>query len=283
MLTHIKNIEKLSERVIRILGCNPSPMTLQGTNTYLVGTGKSRLLIDTGNPNVPEYIKNLKQCLESNILIEGIILTHWHLDHVGGIPNILKDVVKNQSVPLYKYPRSDRPDTTDGFNYTSVCDGQVIETEGASLQVIYTPGHTTDHISLKLLEEDSIFSADCVLGEGTAVFEDLYDYINSLKILLAADSKRMYPGHGKVIDDPKSHITHYLNHRSQREDQIVSCLKQQYPQAITSMDIVRKVYQQTPEHLHLAAKKNVENHLEKLRKECKVKQEDGKWKIISKL
>merc|ERR1739838_385297 len=114
---------------------------------------------------------------------------------------------------------------------------------------IFTPGHSTDHVCLRLLEEDAIFSADCVLGEGTAVFEDLYDYMKSLQILLEYQPKVMYPGHGKVITDPVSHITHYMQHRNKRESQI---------------------YTEVPEHLHIAAEKNVVNHLEKLLKEQKV-------------
>lgn len=78
-------------------------------------------------------------------------------------------------------------------------DKQEIGVEGATVQIIHTPGHTTDHIILFLKEENAVLSGDCVLGEGTAVFEDLYEYMNSLQQILKLNPDIIYPGHGNVI------------------------------------------------------------------------------------
>lgn len=81
--------------IILFLGCNPGPFTLQGTNTYLIGTGKRRILLDTGDGQVPEYFDLLKSVLkEHQVTLDQIILTHWHPDHIGGVETIQQSISK---------------------------------------------------------------------------------------------------------------------------------------------------------------------------------------------
>ncbi|KAG8225154.1 hypothetical protein J437_LFUL006178 [Ladona fulva] len=176
-------------------------MTLQGTNTYLIGTGRKRILLDTGEKNVPQYIANLKKVLlEEQLEIGKIVLTHWHGDHVGGVEEIFNNLSPTASV--CKYRRKEKADDflPSGIHIDYLNDGEDITTEGATLRVVHTPGHTTDHVVLTLAEENALFSGDCILGEGTAVFEDLHDYMKSLSQILELKPKVIYPGHGPVVE-----------------------------------------------------------------------------------
>lgn len=149
-----------------------------------------------------------------------------------------------------------------------------------TMKAIYTPGHTTDHIILHLQEENAVFSGDCILGEGSTVFEDLHDYMLSLKKILEINPKVIYPGHGPVITNPKDKIEEYIAHRNQREDQIIKALEGNRGKKMSAMEVVKIVYVETPENLHAAAAGNVSHHLAKLLKEGKVTKEEDKFEIV---
>jgi len=278
MAAVIPKVSKLSSFVTRILGCNPSPMTLQGTNTYLLGTGRRRLLVDAGEPNVPDYIDSLQTTLAAEgCEVSDLIVTHWHRDHVGGVPDVLK---LSESRPrVHKFPRSDGPETNIGqVDMVPLRDGQVFEVEGGSVTIHHTPGHTQDHVVLYIQNSGALLSADCILGEGTAVFEDLHSYMLSLRKILDLKPSVIYPAHGPVVQDPIAKIEYYIKHRTAREDQILAALVASPEQ--TPADLVKTIYKDTPANLHGAARVNVTHHLSKLLKEERVENMDGgRWRI----
>eukprot|EP00041_Stephanoeca_diplocostata_P020795 m.472715 g.472715 ORF g.472715 m.472715 type:complete len:418 (-) comp21662_c0_seq8:228-1481(-) len=174
-LPEIPTGERLSPCVYRVLGLNPGPFTLTGTNTYLVGSGPTKILIDTGDGR-EEYISNLKIAMKETATesIAAIVLTHWHLDHIGGVPSVInyleslhatKSAVSSASLPVYKYmPQNHAPSAaSDGpeidpysiwpkDKFTHIAHGDVLHVSGATLEVRYAPGHADDHVVLVLLD-----------------------------------------------------------------------------------------------------------------------------------
>ncbi|KAF2176389.1 Metallo-hydrolase/oxidoreductase [Zopfia rhizophila CBS 207.26] len=273
LLVPLPEVEKLSSRVFRVLGGNPGKFTLQGTNTYIVGQGPSRLLIDTGEGK-PEWIKSLKSVLDDEkITIDKAILTHWHPDHIGGVADLSGVSSKTE---VYKN------DPSKGW--LDISDGQKFETEGATLRAFHCPGHTTDHMALILEEEDAMFTGDNVLGQGTAVFEDLATYMKSLDRMSTQFKGRAYPGHGPVIEDGPAKILEYIRHRKEREKQVLDVLAEEKEGGWTAMNIVKIIYKDYPENLYAPAEKGILQILGKLLKEGKVIYHKGKgaWSLSRK-
>ncbi|CRK99469.1 CLUMA_CG012665, isoform A [Clunio marinus] len=271
--------------VIRILGCNPSPMTLQGTNSYLIGKGIKRLLIDSSDPKKPDYIKALETILkEENALISNIISTHWHNDHLGSIVDVKKKELVTDDCKFWKFPRSDATEDYGELKFQELTDRQEFDIDGVKIKALHTPGHTTDHVVLFNEKTKALFSGDCILGEGTAIFEDLHDYMKSLELLSKLNISVIYPGHGDIIDSsPTKKIQFYINHRNEREKQILDAIITS-SKPLTDMDIVAIAYVTTPKHLWPAAAVNVNQHLIKLKKEGKIidvlKDHETYWQII---
>ncbi|KAF7174439.1 hypothetical protein CNMCM5623_007237 [Aspergillus felis] len=185
-LPSLPDISTLSSRVIRILGGNPGAMHLQGTNTYLVGTGPSRILIDTGQ-GLPIWLSRIIELLRSNnISISHILLTHWHGDHTGGVSDLI-----SYNPTLADHVYKNLPDA----GQKSIGDGQIFAVEGATVRAVFTPGHSVDHMCFLLEEENALFTGDNVLGHGFSVAPDLGRYMESLELMagLGCQAGGIYP------------------------------------------------------------------------------------------
>ncbi|KHJ96715.1 metallo-beta-lactamase domain protein [Oesophagostomum dentatum] len=266
-LTPLEDITRISPNIVRVLGQNPGPFTLQGTNTYLVGSGTKRLLIDAGEENNMRYIYKLKEALDGST-IEGIICTHWHHDHTGGCASIREHfrTADGKKPPVYKMKHITNKKIIGCQN---VEDGYAFRQSGLTLRVIGTRGHTSDHISLFYEEEGVLFSGDCILGEGTTIFENLGDYMRSLKKLLELPCKVICPGHGPLINDAKAKIEEYIERREKREKQVLDFVRQ--VERANPLEITRALYKGLPKTVRAAAFVSIQLHLRKLLDEGKLR------------
>ncbi|KAG6853645.1 hypothetical protein C0991_002613 [Blastosporella zonata] len=333
----LPSVSRLSENVVRVLGQNPGKFTLQGTNTYIIGKANPYTLIDTAEGRT-EYIPVLESALRELAKpsnsdepdVSDIIISHWHTDHVGGIPTVLSLlkqlwVERNPTLPykpprLHKFPSSPKdaftaneshntipsiiadlsPDlyipAPSGKAFHDLRDTQTLLPTG--LRVLHTPGHTTDSISLFVPQDRALYTADSVLGQGTAVFEDLSTYLVSLKKMLEFNEgdgyASLYPGHGPVVTNGKELIGSYIRHRLEREAQIVKVLRtpppsipdeSDSPALWTTWTIVTTLYAAYPQSLWLPAARGVDLHLKKLQDDGVVKRASGElqhtsWELV---
>nr|QLM00043.1 metallo-beta-lactamase [Xylaria schweinitzii] len=219
-LPKLSDVELLSSRVIRVLGQNPGKFTLQGTNTYIIGSGSSRLIIDTGQ-GTPEWARLIASTLETlEIKLCYVLLTHWHGDHTGGVPDLLK-LYPHLSNAIYKNSPAD--------GQREITDGQVFSVEGATVRSLYTPGHSHDHMCFILEEEKAMFTGDNILGHGTAAFEDLDQIMVSWNKMQEEDCLLGYPAHGIVISDLRWKIKREIALKTNRENRVLQALQRLRP------------------------------------------------------
>lgn len=260
---------RLTPKVHRVLGMNRSSFTGPGTNTYLVGMdGPEPLLIDTGI-GLPVWLDLLQGHLAEveAAPLARCVMTHGHPDHIGGTPH-LQDAFPG--LPFHKHPWPGKDDQYP-IAVQPIADGDVIRGPGYTLHALHTPGHAPDHICFYLEEERALFTGDVILGVGTTVIPreggDLGQYLDSLRRLQGLDLAKIYPGHGPVIEAPQEKIAWYLEHRLERERQVLHELAGG-PRDV--MQIVRAIYAEYPENLHAAAAQSITAHLDKLEREGRV-------------
>lgn len=262
-----------SNAVVVVLGQNPGPFTGPGTNTYIVGTGENRILLDTGQ-GIEAWIVLLEKALVEHCegaSIERIVVTHAHPDHHGGVRDVLD---RYGALPLLKKPW---PANDMGLPVEAIDDGDLIEVEGATLEAHWTPGHAQDHLCFLLREERALFTGDVVLGAGTTVIPpdgDLQDYLDSLERLLKLDIDVIYPAHGPAIHEPHAKIREYIAHRELRDTQILEAVDAGVGRV---EDIVKRIYVDIPVSLYGAAGVSVSSHLRRFARNQVLAERDGVW------
>jgi glyoxylase-like metal-dependent hydrolase (beta-lactamase superfamily II) len=234
---------------------NPGAFTLSGTRTYLLGDSA---VIDPG-PAIDSHVEAIRTAMPR---LTTILITHRHGDHApAAVP------LKRMTGARILAPRGVLDDTLVDQR---IAGGETIAIEDETLEVIATPGHTSEHVCF-LSSAGDLFTGDTVLGEGTtAIFPpdgSMREYIESLRTLLTHNPKRIFPAHGPTRDNAATIIEQYIAHRLWREAQVLEVLGD----GATSAAAMReRIYPDLPPRLHGAAEIQITAHLIKLIEEGRV-------------
>jgi glyoxylase-like metal-dependent hydrolase (beta-lactamase superfamily II) len=247
-------------RAACLLAPNPSPMTLDGTNTWVIAEpgSPSAVVVDPGPEDEGHLRRVLAEAIAGDRRVSSIVLTHGHLDHSAGAARL----AELSGAPVQAADPARRLGA-EGF-----ADGDVITAAGCELRVVATPGHSGDSVSLLLPADGALFTGDTVLGRGTAVIArdgNLGDYLRSLEQLRemaqAAGLRLLLPGHGPMLADPIGTLDYYLAHRAERLDQVRSALA---AGARTPAEIVAMIYTDVDRSVWPAAEWSVRAQLDYL-------------------
>jgi glyoxylase-like metal-dependent hydrolase (beta-lactamase superfamily II) len=239
-------------RVIRVLAPNPGIRELEGTNTWIVGDAPA-LVIDPG----PDDRGHLSEVARTAGSVGAIALTHDHPDHApGALP-----LAAMTGARVFAAKPAEGPAEV----IERIRDGERVSAGSVSLGVVATPGHTADHVAFFDARSGSLFTGDAVLGRGTSVIDppegDLAAYLRSLRRMRELRPRTIYPGHGPVVLRALAKLEEYLDHRTMREEQILTALGDA---SRTPEELVTEIYADYPSELHELAERSVLAHLLKL-------------------
>ena len=221
------------EEIVRVIAPNPGPMTLEGTNTYLYGSGPCTV-IDPG-PDDEAHLAVVRAAAEERGGIGFVLLTHGHGDHSDGAARLGVEVVLPEDGDMH-----------------------------AGMRAIATPGHAPDHVCL-VTEDRVCFSGDLVLGVGSTFVPpdggSLSAYMDSLRRMQAEPIELICPGHGPWITDPAAKLAEYVEHREMRERRLLAALGRGER---SRKALLAEAWSDVPSELRPAAEMVMQAHLDKL-------------------
>jgi len=241
----------VTDRAALLLAPNPGPMTLDGTNTWLLREPDSSdvVIVDPGPDDAGHIARLVSDAEELDAHIVAIVLTHDHPDHVDGARSLAE---------LTRAPVKLLRDRTLRVGMQLIGDVEV--------GVIATPGHTADSISIQIIADDAVITGDTVLGRGSTVVAypdgNLADYfasLDSVRRLIDGGVTTVLPGHGPVVTEAAAAVDAYIAHRLRRLEQIRAA---QAAGATTVDELLDTVYADVPSEVRFAAAASVMAQLE---------------------
>jgi glyoxylase-like metal-dependent hydrolase (beta-lactamase superfamily II) len=244
----VTRVELPGTDIIGIRAANPSPFSLTGTNSWIVGRDPA-WLIDPG-PALPEHIDALAAEVALRGGLGGIALTHDHFDHSEGVPMVRE---RFPDAPLAAARGDVDVPLSDGARF-------------GPFEAVATPGHAVDHLTY--IVGDAALSGDAVLGEGSVfIYPDpgaMAGYLEGLRRLRARNLAVIGPGHGPPVLDANAKLDEYIAHRLERERRLVAALDSGLR---TADELLDEVWDDAPAILRPAAAVTLAAHLDKLAEE----------------
>ncbi|KAB8163732.1 MBL fold metallo-hydrolase [Streptomyces sp. 3MP-14] len=253
---------RITERASCVLAPNPSPMTLDGTNTWIIAEpdATEAVVVDPG-PLDEAHLTAVRDAVAAQgRRIALLLITHGHADHSAGAARL----AELTGAPVRALDPALR------LGDEGLTDGDVVTTGGLELRVVATPGHTRDSFSFHLPADAALLTGDTVLGRGTTVVAhpdgQLGAYLDSLRRLRSltegdAGAHTVLPGHGPVLADAQGVLDHYLAHRAERLAQVEAAVQRGLT---TAPQIVAEVYADVPPAVRFAAELSVRAQLDYL-------------------
>jgi glyoxylase-like metal-dependent hydrolase (beta-lactamase superfamily II) len=254
-------------RIVRVLAPNPSVYTLEGTNTWVVGEDPS-VVIDPG----PDDETHLAEVERTSGSVGAVLVTHDHEDHAPGAVAFAARV----GAPVYAF-------RIEGAQHMR--DGQPLQVGALTVVAVHSPGHTSDHVVFHVPAEGALFTGDAVLGRGTSFIDppdgDLAQYLRSLKRMQDLAPRTIYPGHGPVVLRAAAKLQEYIDHRAERERQVLDAIAGGAP---SIEEMVSIIYADHPIEVRALAARSVLSHLLKLEGEGRVarngKGDEASWELV---
>lgn len=263
---------ELAPGVRRLVAPNPSMMTGPGTNTYLFGSEEVAVL-DPG-PAIDSHLKVIQEIADAPI--RWVLVTHTHPDHSPAAV----ELARMTGAELLGRPPPEGQHQDKTFVPDRVLeDGDRLSVDGSEIEVIHTPGHASNHICLRHVALNWVFTGDHVIDGSTVVIDppdgNMKHYLQSLSRVKESRPVALAPGHGELIHDPVRAIDWIIEHRLEREAKVVAALKEN--PGLTSMELVPHVYKDVDKRLYGWAERSLLAHLLKLEVDGSATQNNDQW------
>lgn len=270
---------RLSERIWRVTADNGNVMTGPGTNTYLVGGGERNewAVIDPG-PDDEAHIRAVLAAAPGPI--RWILATHTHMDHSPGAIRLRAATGAPVFGRVAREPY--RQDATFAPDRILEHGERLTLTGDATLRVLHTPGHASNHLCFLLEQEKLLFTGDHVMQGSSVVINppdgDMRAYLASLSALLDEDLEWLAPGHGFLMPRPRDAIRLLVRHRQHREAKVLNALRELGPVQIEAM--LPRVYDDVQPRMHPVAQRSLLAHLLKLQADGVAQEAEGVWRTV---